>query len=162
MHLWSIKATANDLAGNEISERTGMYYFLASTLLVLFSTYYSLWWGVVRDWLFYFELFVLSVIAIVGCIKAFDSNGGNDGTAFVLRAICLSVPAGVRVNVFAVLFGLILYISAENLFSIAAFSDPLRAYTILSYAGFIGFSIYFWGLLVHGIKETRQHEDKKT
>jgi len=93
MYFCKIRPLAKQLAMNRITEKTGMHYLLASFLIILFSTYYSLWWGVVRDWVFYSELVVLSVINIVGCVKAFEANGGSEGRSFVLRAICLSVPA---------------------------------------------------------------------
>ena len=136
-----------------------MKYFLVSSLLILFATYYSLWWGVVRDRLFFSELIVLTLITIIGCVKAFEANGANDGVAFAEQAICLSVPAGVRVNVFSLIFGLGLYFSSESIFSAASFADPLRAYTLVTYIGFVGFSIYFWWLLVYGFRMVRQNEN---
>ena len=158
MHFWNIQALAQELGQNQVSEKTGMYYFLASALLILFTTYYSLWWGVVRDWLFYFELLVLAVITIFGCLKAFESNGASDGRAFVQRAVCLSVPAGVRVNVLSLIFGLSLYFTADQIFSVTSFADPVRAYTIVSYAGFVGFNIYFWWLLIRGFDNVKHYE----
>ncbi len=141
-----------------MTEKTSMHYLLASFLLILFATYYSLWWGVVRDWLFYFELIVLTVITVIGCYKAFEANGANNGVSFVMRAICLSVPAGVRVNLFSLLFGLILYYTGGNIFSSTNFSDPARAFTIVSYTGFVGFNIYFWWLLISGFNNIRVYE----
>ncbi|MDH5613313.1 MAG: hypothetical protein OEY66_12755 [Gammaproteobacteria bacterium] len=158
MYYWNINTLAKELGDGRISEKTSMLYYLASSLLILFSTYYSLWWGVVRDWLFYFELFVLSIITIVGCIKAFESNGGNEGKAFVLRAVCLSVPIGIRVTILSILFGLGMYFMSANLFTRTTFADPQRAYSIISYVGFVGFNIYFWWLLVYGFKTIRNHE----
>lgn len=159
MYLWNITSLAKQLGTNRVSEISGMYYFLASSLLILLTTYYSLWWGVVRDWLFYFEFFVLSIITITGCYKTFEANGGNAGQSFVLRAVCLSVPAGIRVNVFSIIFGLSLYASYGNIITYTSFADPQRAYIIISYAGFVGFSIYFWWLLLGGIKKTKQFEE---
>ena len=159
MHLWNIKLLAEEIGRGQISERAGMKYFLVSSLLILFATYYSLWWGVIRDWMFYSELIVLTLITVVGCLKAFEANGANEGVAFVERAICLSVPAGVRVNVFSLIFGLALYFSGESIFNATSFADPLRAYTLVSYAGFVGFSIYFWWLLVYGFRVVRRNED---
>ena len=150
---------AKELGQNQVTEKTGMMYFLVSSLLILFATYYALWWGVERDWLFYIEFLVLTLITIVGCLKAFDANGANEGVAFVERAVCLSVPAGVRVNLLSIFFGLILYFSGQSIFDYASFSDPLRAYTIVSYTGFVAFSIYFWWLLVYGFRVVRQNEN---
>lgn len=48
---------------------------------------------------FFSELFVLTLITVLGCLKTFDANGGNEGRLYVFRAICLSVPVGIRVNV---------------------------------------------------------------
>ena len=158
MHLWNIRALAEELGANRISEVTGMRYFLVSSLLVLVTTYYSMWWGAARDLLFYFEVLVLSVITVFGCFKAFEANGGNEGESFVLRAVCLSVPAGIRVTVFSILFGIGLIASYGSLISYTAFSDPQRAFNLIRYAGFVGFNIYFWWLLVNGFKRTNRIE----
>ncbi len=160
MHLWNITVLAKELGQGLISEKTSMYYFLVSSLLILFVTYYSLWWGAIRDWLFYFELIILSVITVFGCLMAFESNSSDEGRDFVKRAICLSVPIGMRVNVLSVIFGLALYITSGHIFTATSFGDPIRAYTLVSYAGFVGFNIYFWWLLVNGFKQVQQHEKK--
>jgi hypothetical protein len=159
MYLWNISKLAKDLANGKVTEKSGMHYFLASTLLILFQTYYALWWGVERSWLFYFELVVLSVIAIYGCVEAFKVNGGNAGSNFVLKAICLSVPAGVRVGIFSIIFGELLNSNAQSIFSLSTFANPLQAFTIVSYAGFIGFSILYWWLLYNGFNQIRTIEN---
>lgn len=159
MYLWNIGKLAKDLAKNEVTEKNGMCYFLTSTLLILFQTYYALWWGVERNWLFYFELVVLSVMVIFGCIEAFKINGGNEGCNFVLKAICLSVPVGVRVAIFSILFGELLYLNAQSIFSVSTFANPLQAFTIVSYAGFVGFSILYWWLLYDGFRQIRTIEN---
>ena len=158
MYFWKITPLAKQLSKNQIPEDSGMHYLLASFLLVLFVTYYSLWWGVIRDWLFYLELVVLTIITVIGCLKAFEANGGKQGNSFVLRAICLSVPAGVRVNIFSLLFGLTLLFTEESIFSSINFADPQRAYTIISYTGFVGFNIYFWWLLIFGFNRIKMFE----
>lgn len=160
MHIWKLEPLAKELGEDDMSEESGMYYFLVSSLLILFATYYSMWWGVVGDWLFYFELAVLSLITVFGCLKAFEANGKNKGREFVKRAICLSVPAGVRVNVISVAFGLVMYFSYGQIFTLVSFGDPVRAYTLVSYAGFVGFNIYFWWLLVKGFQQVKQHENE--
>ena len=160
MHIWRIKPLAKELGENEISEEASMFYFLVSSLLILFATYYSMWWGVARDWMFYLQLIALSAITVFGCLKAFEANGKGEGREFVKRAICLSVPAGVRVSVFSVSFGLVMYLSYGRIFTSVSFGDPARAYTLISYAGFVGFNIYFWWLLVQGFREVQQHKKK--
>ena len=160
MNLWKIRPLAKQLSANQVSEILGMRYFSASSLPVLFATYYSLWWGVLRDWLFYFEFVVLSVITVFGCYKAFEANGGREGDSFVLKAVCLSVPIGIRVNVISIAFGLSLYFSFGNIISFTSFGDPYGAYTIMGYTGFVGFSIYFWWLLVEGIKDSQSPDNQ--
>ena len=159
MYFWDITTLSRELARKEISEKSGMYYFMASSLLILFTTYYSLWWGVTRDWLFYTEFLVLSLITIYGCLKSFEANGGNQGNLFVFRAICLSVPAGIRVALFSVLFGFILFLFGEKIFSPTSFANPQNAYLIISYVGFVGFNIYFWWLLVTSFKKILVYEN---
>lgn len=158
MYIWNIQALANQLGKDKVSEKKGMHYYLVSSLLLLFSTYYAIWWGSERGWLFYFEFIVLSAIIITGCLKIFESNGGEEGREFFKRAICLSVPVGMRVNIFSIVFGLFMYFNADNIFTPTSFSDPYQAYTIVGYAGFVGFNIYFWWLLIKGFKYVRKYE----
>ena len=148
MHFWLTTPLAMQLANGRVSERQGMLYFLVSTLLILVQTHYALWWGPRSGWLFHFELLALTVIAVVGCFQCWRVNGGRE---FVFRAICLSVPAGVQVFVLSLAFGLMLDLLAVSLFDRTIFRDPARAYSIFSYAAFIGFSIYFWRLLYTGM-----------
>jgi len=158
MYFWNIRALANELGKNKVSEKTGMHYFLVSTLLVLFATYYAMWWGAERSWQFYFEFIVLGVITVFGCLKSFEANGGEEGHSFVQRGICLSVPAGIRVNIFGIVFGLLMYFNADDIFPPTLFSDPYRTYLIVGYAGFVGFNVYFWWLLIKGFKYVRKYE----
>ena len=148
MHFWLIRPLALELATGKVSERQAMHYYLASTLIILAGTQYALWWGPRSGWLFHFELIVLSIAAIVGTLQCWKVSGGSD---FVFRAICLSVPAGLRVLVLSVVFGLVLQLKAESLFDYQTFRDPAKAYDLVSYAGFIGFSVYFWYLLYCGL-----------
>lgn len=141
MHFWLASPLAKELSEGRVSERQGMHYFLASTLLILIQTQYSLWWGPRSGWLFYFEFLALAVIACVGCIQCWKVSGGKE---FVFRAICLSVPAGVQVFVLSLVLGLTLQFNANSLFDPATFGNPARAYDLVSYALFIGFAIYFW------------------
>ena len=153
MHLWLIRPLALDLATGKVSERQAMYYYLASTLIVLAGTQYALWWGPRSGWLFHFELVILSVAAIVGTLQGWKVSGGSD---FVFRAICLSVPAGLRALVLSIVFGLVLQLKAESLFDYQTFRDPAKAYDLVSYAGFVGFSVYFWLLLYRGLSLARK------
>jgi hypothetical protein len=148
MHFWKIQPLANKLASGPFSERDGMRYFLASTLLILAQLQYALWWGPRSGWLFHIELLALAGIAWVGISQIWGVNGGR---SFVLRAVCLSVPAGVRVFVLSFAFGTLLQHNAATLFDYQTFRNPALAYELVSYAGFIGFSIYFWYLLYSGM-----------
>lgn len=159
MHLWNIKILAKKLGQDNLSERTGMHYYLVASLLILFDLYYSLWLNLIdRGWVLYFEFGILSVITVFGCLEAFKSNGSNEGRDFVKRAICLSVPVGVRVTVFSIFFTFCLYLTASHVYSFASFRDPQRVYTIVSYTGFVGFNVYFWWLLVKSLKQVQQYE----
>lgn len=158
MYLWNFDRLAQGLANHEISEKDGLHYFLASTLLILFQTYFAMWWGIEQSWLFFFEVFVLTVITVFGCTEAFKANGGNSGTSFVLKAICLSVPAGIRVAAFSLVFGELLNINARSIFSISTFASPAQAYSMVSYAGFIGFNILYWWFLYKGFRKIRAYE----
>jgi hypothetical protein len=148
MHLWLIQPLVHNLAAGRVSERQGMQYYLASTLLVLAQMQYSLWWGPRSGWMFHFELIALVLTTCVGISRCWKAN---NGTAFVFRAVCLSVPAGVRVTVLSITFGLLLHFNAESLFDYQSFRSPERAYDLVSYAGFVGFAVYFWYLLQQGM-----------
>jgi len=144
MYFWLTRSLARDLALEKVSERDGMQYYLASTLIVLAQTQYSLWWGPRSGWLFHFELAALVIITCIGVHECWKANGPD---RFLLRIVCLSVPAGVRVFVLSLAFGLLLQFNAQRLFDYQTFRSPERAYDLVSYAGFLGFAIYFWWLL---------------
>ena len=158
MYLWKIKSLAKELSLSQVSEITGMRYFLTSVLLTLSTNYYALWFGVIRDWLFFLEVAALFIITIIGCISAFEANGGNKGREFILRAVCLTVPISIRIIVFSAIFSLIMYFGGEAVFSSTAFADPLQAYSYIRYLSYVGFNIYFWWLLIHGLKSIRYYE----
>ena len=148
MHLWLASPLAKDLSAGRVSERQVMFYYLASTLIILVQTQYSLWWGPRSGWLFYFEFIALTVIACVGCIQCWRVSGGKN---FVFRALCLSVPAGAQVFVLSAAFGLVLQFNAHSLFDPVTFSNPEQAYDLVSYAGFVSFAVYFWYILYKGL-----------
>ena len=158
IYLWNAKELAKELGQDRISEKICMHYFLASCLLVLIVTYYSLFWDQIRNWLFYSEVIIVSVITIFGCLEIFKANSSNEGRDFVKRAICLSVPVGVRVNVLSGIFGLFLNLTATHIFTATLFGDPLRAATLVFYAALVGFNIYYWWLLVQGFKQVQKYE----
>jgi hypothetical protein len=161
MYLWNINKLALDLANSKVNEKAGMQYFLASTLLILFQTYYAMWWGVERGWLFFFEFTLLAIISIFGCMEAFKANGSEAGNNFIMRVICLSVPAGIRVAFFSLVFGELLVINAQSIFSPSSFANPWQAFTIVSYAGFIGFSIMYWWLIYDGFRQIHNNQKSK-
>lgn len=148
MRFWSIAALAGELASGRVTDRKAMHYFLASTLLILAQTHYALWWGPRSGWLFHFELLALATIACIGCVQCGSAGNGRD---FALRIVCLSVPCGVRVFALSLVLGLALHFNAATLFDHVTFRDPGRAFDLVSYAGFFGFSVYFWYLLHQGM-----------
>jgi hypothetical protein len=100
------------------------------------------------------------VITIFGYLEIFKANSSNEGRNFVKRAICLSVPVGIRVNVLVILLGLFLNLTATHIFTRTLFIDPLRAATLVFYAVFVGFNIYYWWLLVQGFKQIQKYEKR--
>jgi len=158
MYFWSISGIVKLLAEDQISEELSLRYFLASSLLLLITQYISLWWGAVVNLLFYFELLVVIVIVIFGCYKAFEANGGSEGRAFILKAVCLSLPVGMRVATFSFGFGLLLYLFWETIFLGGAFAAPQRAAGLIGYAATVGFNIWYWWMLVNGFKKIRRIE----
>ena len=136
MHFWRIQPLVHDLSTGKVSERQGMLYYLASTLIALAQTQYSLWWGPRSGWLFHLEFTALVVITYIGISQCWKANKGD---AFVFRAICLSVPAGVRVSFLSITFGLLLYFNAESLFDPRP-QKPERAYAWLAMR-IIGFAV---------------------
>lgn len=159
MHFWLASPLAKKLSTGQVSERQGMHYYLASSLLALIQMQYSLWWGPRSGWLFYFEFLVLAVITCVGVVQCWKVNGGKE---FVFRVICLSLPAGVQVFVLSLVFGLALQFNAESLFDPVSFRDPGRAYDLVSYAGFIGLAIYFWYVIYKNLAKISEAEAADT
>ncbi len=148
MHLWFVSPLAQRLGTGNISELQSAQYFFASSLLILIQGHYNLWLGGRSGWLFHFELLALAAISLGGVLQAWKSNGGRQ---FVLKAVCLSVPAGVQVFVLSTAFGHLLYANAHHLFDYQTFRRPETAYEMVNYTAFVGFSIYFWYLIYRGM-----------
>ena len=142
--MWNIKTLAKKLGQDHISEKMGMYYFLVSTLLITFCTYLYSWVGVTHDWMFYFEVIILFVITVFGCVIAFESSSGNAGKDFIKRGICLSVPIGLQIALLSVISVLLLYLTKDYIITASLFGgNPQRTFTIIRYTEIVGLNVYF-------------------
>ena len=90
---------ATQLANNEVSEKTTFSYFLANTILWTLVLYYGPATGAKFTWLTVYDLAIVLIISIIGLLKCFQANGGNDGQNFLVRATCLSFPIGLKINI---------------------------------------------------------------
>ena len=157
MHLWNMQLLSKELAEDRVTERAGLHYYLASSIIIIAVMYYSLWWGAARDWLFFSELISLTLITVVGSMKAYQLNGGDLGRSFVFRAVCLSVSAAIRANLIGLLLGQVLYSLGSKIFVGTVFADPDRAYILVYYVIFIGLNLYFWWLMIRGFSCISKH-----
>jgi len=152
----SVEKLVGDLSRGLVDERMSMIYYLISLLILLVATQYALWWGPRSGWLFHFELIFLVIVTIFGCLLCWSANGKEFGKSFVFRIVCFSVPSGIRVTVLSIAFGLLVHLNADLLLEPWFPFNPAVSYDLISYAGFIGFNVYFWYLLHRGFVQLVQ------
>jgi len=97
MYLWNVKALAQDLKEDKVTEKEKMKYFLVTMLLAIFlnsgsSSDGSTWF----KWANYIVTFGLTFGGVIWCYNANQRGGNKD---FVIRFICLSIPVYVRMFV---------------------------------------------------------------
>ena len=149
IHLWHTSSLARELASNTVSESDGMKYMLVALLLYTYTTYWGLWFGSYRDWVFFLELILIISIGLTGVYECYKANGRENGTDFVLRFCSLAVPIGVKVAVLKLVAGQLLYFSSDSVLASGAFRDPDLAYRFIFFTLSIAAPFIFYWRIVH-------------
>jgi hypothetical protein len=150
VHFWNTGAIAAKLGRGEIGERDAFLYFVANSVLWTVNLYYGVLVGARYGWLLFYELLVVLAITVFGLCKGFEANGGSDGSHFVLRATCLSLPLGIKVSLLSFASGWGIYYIFPTVVDPMSFRDPTRVYQLFAFllaAGITGF--FYWRLWLH-------------
>lgn len=158
IHFFNTKALVSELATGKITERGAFQYFLANTLLWTLTLYYGIFIGANISWMFLLELVIVLLITVLGLIKAFNANGGADGTNFVIRATCLSFPVGIKINILSIALGWLNYFVSPIIVDPITFRDPEIVYDMVTFIWAPAFTaLFFWRLWVHFVDITKKN-----
>lgn len=150
IHLWHTTKLAHDLAGKRVSERDAMQYMMAGSILYTYTIYWSLWFGTYRDLTFFLELAVVVIIGLVGVFECYKANGKAEGEDFLIRYSALAVPIGIKLAVFGLLIGQVLYFGADHILGRGAFRDSEMVYRYILFVIPVAFAfIYYWRIAHH-------------
>ena len=146
MFLFDWRKLASDLATRRVTEFDSLKYYAAGAAIMLVTQQMAVFGGAPETTLFALDCVIAAFSTGAGILYCWQRNGGDAGSDFVLRMVCLSVPVGVRMTLlwiaaYAALTG------SANIFNSGFFSNPYRAQVLFSYAAYIGILVYFWNLM---------------
>ena len=163
IHIINTKGLVNELAAGKVTEKEGFQYFLANTLLWTITLYYGIFIGANISWIFLLELIIVLLITIVGLAKAFEANGGANGTNFIFRATCLSFPVGVKISILSIALGWLNYFLFPIIVDPVTFRDPEKLFDMVTFIWAPAFTaLFFWRLLVHFVEITKINAPNKS
>jgi hypothetical protein len=149
---WRVSAVSRDFAAGLISEKLSMLYFLLAAIVVLVEQQYILWWGPRDGWMFYFEFLILVGFVVSGVAFCWHGNGASSGRDFVKRIVCFSLPAGVQVTVFNIVYGNLVIYFGDSIHETKSLDEMVRIMDALAYVGVVGLNLYFWYLVYSGFR----------
>lgn len=150
MHFWRTDRLVEDLAANRVSEQAGAQYMMLAAVLYVQSTYFALWFGAYRDWVFFLELAAVLIVSLVGVNECFKANGGSQGQQFLARYSAVAVPVGVKIAVLGFIVGQGFYYASPYLLGHGTFRSPELVYRYVSLLMPVVFtSLYFWRISYH-------------
>ena len=104
MYFWNTNKLIDDLKNERLADRDYKNYYLVSasvTCLMMFSMRFSPVVDVVPSII---DIVISLIMLIIGMNRCFAANGGNNGTQFLNRLICLFLPIGVKMLLAYLLF----------------------------------------------------------
>lgn len=129
MILFSLKKIENKLKSGGITDKDGMYYLMANTVLYSLCSYIATrtdktgWW-------FYAEVVCVIGITILGIFKSYDINKKGDGLEYFKRFQVLNLIIGLRlivlVTILMLVVAVIFYKQSELL------TTPISMFIIVS------------------------------
>ncbi len=147
---WNTRGVARDIAAGRISQADAFGHFVGLSLLWVVNGYLAIFVTPPIEWLLLYEFFVVAAITIVGLRACFLANGGNEGKDFLLRFICISFPVEVKLFLLSWVLIAAIYAHPEMLVDPAVFSDPERAWTLLTFLWVAAFTgAFYWRVWHH-------------
>jgi len=138
-----------ELVNDELKERDTLHYYIANTILWTLFSYLGPYFAKF-GWDLLFQIALDVIISIVGLVECFKANGGDAGRRFLVRAVCLSFPIALKVNLISTILGYGTYFIFFKAVDRTIFHDPERLYRIVAYLwGPATTAIFFWRLWYH-------------
>lgn len=112
------------------------------------------------DFAWYIESILELGITIIGILFCWRINGGNNGPDFVLRVVCLAVPAGIIITILGFALGFVLRFTVPYLYAYLPL-DPFISYYTVIFCQFVILSALYWliiGLSLKRISDGRAHK----
>lgn len=144
MYFWKTGSLVEDLKNNKVTERNFKNYYLASSLLMMISYYIAMAAPPENMTMMLIEAISSIGITVFGIGFVFKCNGGDSGSNFINKALCLSFPLMIKVFVAGFFIGGV----AAGFMEAGSLSQQVIeiAYTAL---GLLIQVIFVWRLAVH-------------
>lgn len=157
-HLLDTRALDKELAEDEVSEPDTLKYVLANAFVWYFMGHYNIYMGAFVDWMLAFDFVIVCLIAVLGFLKCYEINGGDDGRHYLLRITCLTLPIGIKVIGAGLIVSWGLYFAAPYVFDPMTFRNPEKVADLVFFLLPIVFEGIFYWRLLHHMRLIRRHE----
>ena len=95
------------------------------------------------------EIIIVLLISLLGLLKSYEENGASAGNDFVARAVCLSFPIGIKVEIIAISLSWMIYYAFPSLIDPMTFRDPEKIWDLIEFIWAPAYTaIFFWRLWV--------------
>jgi len=143
MYIWKTKVLAEDLKSNSLSQNEYKKYYVATAVITLIGFYLSMFEPPEHYEPVIFEAICSIIITVIGINIIFKTNGGNNGTHFLNRAIPLTLPLMFKVIAASIVFGIALEVLRELGYTPLLISWSYSAFIVLIQI------VVFWRINVH-------------
>ena len=143
MYIWKTKNLAHDLKSNIPSQEEYKKYYVATAIITLIGFYLSMLEPPLFSEPVIFEGICSIIITVIGINIIFTTNGGNNGTSFLNRAISLTLPLMFKVMAASIIFTIALEVVRELGYSALVISWLFSVFIVLIQI------VVFWRINVH-------------
>lgn len=150
MYFWDSRRLAVDLRNDAVPASTLRNYFIALLILGAPSVFYGLYAGGTPDVWDAVRILGSIAIIIVGILRAYQTNGGDEGSRFIEKSVALLLPLGIQSFVlFGALF--VAWVPVEQALSARLSADGNALASDLSSVLFEHalYAWLMWRLVVH-------------
>ncbi len=118
MYIWRVEKLVEDLRQDRISERETFKYFLVWTFFIYLETQlYELFPQPATPSMVFFST-SYTLIALLGVTLCYWTNANGDNRHFLRRFICLNLPLSIRLLVYFIVAGVLIFVGAPWLLGI--------------------------------------------